>query len=85
MGVPLTNVTSGADSARAGQIFNGQILGGLSSKTWGTFTIGRQNTLNTDTVTKYDPMNGSIAFSLLGFSGTTALVATRKIPVWMTR
>jgi predicted porin len=70
-GVALANQTSAGDSSRAGQFFNGQIYGGLSSKDWGTLTLGRQNSILTDTDTKYDPMNGSYAFSVLGTSGTT--------------
>jgi predicted porin len=71
-GVPQAEQRSAADSARAGQVFNSQVYGGLSSTTWGTLTFGRQNSLLLDSIGKYDPMGGSIAFSLLGFSGTTA-------------
>ena len=63
--------TSG-DSARAGQWFNSQVYAGLASTTFGTLTFGRQNTLLLDDVNAYDPMGGSYAFSVIGFSGTTA-------------
>ncbi len=71
-GIALQNQTSGSDSSRAGQLFNGGAYAGLSSKTYGTLTFGRQNTLLLDNIVAYDPMGGSYAFSLIGFSGATA-------------
>ncbi len=70
-GVPQAQQRSGSDSPRAGQLFNGVAYAGLSSKTLGTLTLGRNPTFILDTVGKYDPMNASFAFSLVGFSGTT--------------
>ena len=43
---------------------------GLSNKTYGTLTVGRVNSLSLDAINSYDPMGGSYAFSLLGFSGS---------------
>jgi len=63
--------TTNLDSSVAGQIFQ-QSYAGLSSKTFGTLTFGRQNTLLADGVAKYDPNAASQAFSLIGLSGTTA-------------
>ena len=63
--------TTNLDSSVAGQIFQ-QSYAGLSSKTFGTLTFGRQNTLLADGVSKYDPNAASQAFSLIGLSGTTA-------------
>ncbi|HZP67432.1 MAG TPA: porin [Rudaea sp.] len=71
-GVPLSQQTTAADGSRAGQFFNGPAYFGLESKEWGTLTAGRHNTLLADAIGKYDPMGGSYAFSLIGFSGTTA-------------
>ena len=71
-GVALANRKSANDGSRAGQLFNGQAWGGFSSKEWGTLTIGRHVTLFGDNTTKYDPMNGSYAFSIIGYSGLTA-------------
>ncbi len=71
-GVPLANQNANANSSRAGQIFNSQLYAGLSNKTFGTLTWGRQNTLDLDGINSYDPMGGSYAFSLIGWSGTTA-------------
>jgi predicted porin len=71
-GVPLNKQVSGGDSSRAGQPFNGAAYIGLSSPTFGTLTVGRQNALTLDGVIAYDPMGASNAFSLIGYSGTVA-------------
>lgn len=63
--------TTNLDSSVAGQIFQ-QSFFGLSSKTLGTLTFGRQNTVLADGIAKYDPNYASQAFSLIGLSGTTA-------------
>jgi predicted porin len=65
------NQVTGVDSSASGQTFI-QSLAGISSKTFGTFTFGRQNTVLADGVSKYDPNYASQAFSLIGISGTTA-------------
>jgi predicted porin len=44
---------------------------GVSSPTYGTLTVFRQNALTMDAVFAYDPMGASYAFSPLGFQGTT--------------
>ena len=71
-GRALDDQKTAADGARAGQIFNGQGWAGLSSKQFGTLTLGRHVTLLTDTIGKYDPQGGAYAFSVIGFSGATA-------------
>jgi predicted porin len=71
-GVPLASQDSNADSSRAGQFYNGVGFAGLSNKTFGTLTFGRQNSLTLDGVNAYDPMGGSYAFSPIGWSGATA-------------
>jgi predicted porin len=58
------------DSSRAGQIFQGALWGGLSHKTLGDLTFGRQNALLADVIGGADPMGNSYAFGLIGFSGT---------------
>jgi predicted porin len=63
--------TTNLDSSVAGQPFQ-QAFAGVSSKSFGTFTFGRQNTLLADGIAKYDPNFASQAFSLIGLSGTTA-------------
>jgi predicted porin len=71
-GVALANQKSGADGSRAGQFLNGQEYFGVDSKNYGTLTFGRQNSLLLDNINNYDPMGGSYAFSIIGYSGTTA-------------
>src|SRR6201991_2990185 len=71
-GLPLDQQKSAGDSSRAGQFFNGQAVAGLSSKQFGTLTVGRNNTLLLENIIKYDPMGGSYAFSIIGLSGVTA-------------
>jgi len=63
--------TTNLDSSIAGQPFQ-QAFAGVSSKTFGSVTFGRQNTLLADGFSKYDPQGGSQAFSLIGMSGTYA-------------
>jgi predicted porin len=69
-GVPLQDQNSNGDSSRAGQWYNGLGYAGLSSTTFGTVTVGRQNSLLLDNILAYDPTGGSNAFSLIGYSGT---------------
>ncbi len=68
-GVALANQSSNGDSRSAGQAFNDYAYVGISSKDLGTLTFGRQRTLSTDDRAIYDPIAGSLAFSLLGYSG----------------
>lgn len=68
---PCATQTTNLDSSVAGQLFI-QALVGFSSPTYGSLTLGRQNTLLADGISKYDPQGASQAFSLIGLSGTTA-------------
>jgi len=68
-GLPASRQTSAGDSSRAGQALNGPVYAGVTNPVYGTLTFGRQNTLLLDNVVKYDPMGGSYAFSLLGYTG----------------
>jgi predicted porin len=70
-GRSLATQTTNVDSSASGQTFI-QSLAGFSSKSFGTITFGRQNTVLADGVAKYDPNYASQAFSLIGISGTTA-------------
>jgi predicted porin len=67
-GVALANQSSNADSSRAGQAFQ-TAYAGVTSPTYGTLTLGFQTSLLLDNVLKYDPLGGSYAFSVIGFSG----------------
>ena len=70
-GVPLTSQNSNANSSRAGQFYNSVGYLGVSSPTYGTLTVFRQNALTLDGVLAYDPMGGSYAFSPIGYQGIT--------------
>ena len=65
-----SQMDNNGDGSRCGQAFNSVAYGGLSSPIYGTLTAGRQNSLVTDGMGAYDPMAGSYAFSLIGYSGT---------------
>ena len=64
--------SAGADSSHAGQAFARAAYVGISNDKFGTLTLGRQNALQNDLVGAYDPMGGSYAYALIGFSGTAA-------------
>jgi predicted porin len=81
-GVNYTSQNSNADSGRCGQSFNGQLWGGISNKQYGTLTIGRQNSFELDNIGKYDPMELSYAFSLLGYSGTNGGSGSTQAARW---
>ncbi|MDZ5649623.1 porin [Nitrospirillum sp. BR 11828] len=70
-GLALTKQTANGDSSHAGQAFNRAAYVGVSSREWGTVTVGRQNTLLADNIFTYDPQQASYAFSVIGFSGLT--------------
>jgi predicted porin len=65
-----TKISAG-DSSRAGQPFQGAAYAGISSKTFGTLTFGRQNTLMSEALSKYDPQLQSNAFSPIALQGTS--------------
>jgi predicted porin len=69
IGKPVNQQSTAADSGRNDTWYNGQLFAGVSNDTWGTLTVGRQNSLTLDGVNAYDPMGGSYAFSPIGFSG----------------
>ncbi len=71
-GLPRDSYTFAIDGARAGQPFNDEIYGGISSTQFGTLTFGRQRSLGTDVMLLYDPAGGAYAFSYIGYNGTMA-------------
>ena len=71
-GLPRGSYSYAIDGARAGQPFNDEIYGGVSSTQFGTLTFGRQRSLGTDAMLLYDPAGGSYAFSYIGYNGTMA-------------
>jgi predicted porin len=81
-GVPQGKQTANADSSRCGQPFNSQAFGGVSSKTYGTLTIGRHNSLQLDALSQYDPQVLSYAFSFLGYSGFDGGAGSTQAARW---
>ncbi|MFZ0771469.1 MAG: carboxypeptidase regulatory-like domain-containing protein [Candidatus Sulfotelmatobacter sp.] len=71
-GLPRSSYSFAIDGARAGQPFNDQYYGGVSSTHFGELTFGRQRSLGTDAMLLYDPANGAYAFSYIGYNGTMA-------------
>ncbi|HEY3972811.1 MAG TPA: hypothetical protein VGM18_07390 [Candidatus Sulfotelmatobacter sp.] len=71
-GLPRGSYSYAIDGARAGQPFNDEVYGGISSTHFGTLTFGRQRSLGTDAMLLYDPAGGSYAFSYIGYNGTMA-------------
>jgi len=59
------------DSSKGGQMFNNAAYFGISSPTYGTFTMGRQSALSSDLVVNYDALSGANAWSLITFEGAT--------------
>src|SRR5271155_283213 len=57
------------DSSKGGQMFNNAAYFGISSPTYGTFTMGRQSALTSDLVVNYDPLSGSNSWSVITFQG----------------
>ncbi len=71
-GLPRSSYSYTIDGTRAGQPFNDEIYGGVSSDRFGTLTFGRQRSLGTDAMLLYDPAGGAYAFSYIGYNGTMA-------------
>ncbi len=71
-GLPRGSYSIAIDGARAGQTFNDEFYGGISSTPFGTLTFGRQRSLGTDAMLAYDPANGAYSFSYIGYNGTMA-------------
>jgi predicted porin len=67
----LQNANSYGDSSKAGAMFNNVAYFGVSSPTYGTFTMGRQSALTSDLVVNYDSLSGSNAWSAITFEGAT--------------
>jgi predicted porin len=50
-------------------MFNNAAYFGISSPTYGTFTMGRQSALSSDLVVNYDPLSGANSWSVITFQG----------------
>ncbi|MGO8954105.1 MAG: porin [Rhodomicrobium sp.] len=81
-GIPYNQQTSTADSGRCGQAFNGVAYAGVSNASYGTLTVGRQQSFQLDSLAAYDPMALSYAFSLFGYSGTGAGSGSTEAARW---
>ncbi len=69
-GLPFNALqNSFGNSSKGGQMFNNAAYFGLSSPTYGTFTMGRQSALTSDLVVNYDPLSGSNSWSVITFQG----------------
>jgi hypothetical protein len=75
---PQNFATAFSDSSRAGQWFNDQGYVGVSSPTYGTLTVFRQNSLTLDAVLDYDPFGASYGFSPIGCLHAADRVASRS-------
>ncbi len=71
-GLPRSSYSEAIDGTRAGQPFNDEYYGGVSSEKFGTLTFGRERSLGTDVMLLFDPAGGSYAFSYIGYNGTMA-------------
>jgi len=71
-GLPRESYSFAGDGARAGQVFNDEFQGGISSTQLGTLTFGRQRSLGTDAMIAYDPAGGAYSFSFIGYNGLMA-------------
>jgi Gram-negative porin len=69
-GRSLFDQDKNGDGSRCGQAFNNVAYGGVSNPLYGTLTAGRQTSLVSDGMGVYDPIPGSPAFSLLGYSAS---------------
>jgi predicted porin len=71
-GLPRSSYSFAGDGARAGQTFNDEFFGGVSSTHFGTLTFGRERALGTDAMLAYDPAGGAYSFSFIGYNGLMA-------------
>ena len=71
-GLPRGSYSETIDGPRAGQTFNDEFDGGISSTHLGTLTLGRQRSLGTDAMLVYDPAGGAYSFSYIGYNGLMA-------------
>lgn len=71
-GLPRSQYSYVGDGARAGQVFNDEIYGGVSAAHYGALTFGRQRALGADAMLAYDPAGGAYSFSFIGYNGLMA-------------
>jgi predicted porin len=79
---PLATSNSWGDSSKGGQMFNNAAYFGISSPTYGTFTMGRQSALSSDMIVNYDPLSGSGALSLITNEGISGGGGVTENRIW---
>jgi len=77
-----TWANSYGDSSKGGQMFNNAAYFGISSPTYGTFTMGRQSALTSDLVVNYDALSGANAWSMITFEGATGGGGVTEDRIW---
>jgi hypothetical protein len=83
IGVPQNQQAIPQDSSRWGWLNTNDYVG-FSQPVYGTLTFGRQNALETDGVSAYDPMGAAYAFSPIGYSGKAAGAGDTEDARWTT-
>ena len=83
-GLPRSSYSIAIDGARAGQPFNDQYYGGISSTHFGELTFGRQRSLGTDAMLLYDPASGAMRFRTSGITARWPAAATPRTAVGTT-
>ena len=78
----LQNANAYGDSSKGGQMFNNAAYFGVSSPTYGTFTMGRQSALSSDLIVNYDPLSGAGAFSAITFEGASGGGGYTEDRIW---
>jgi predicted porin len=68
--ISLAKQNYNTDSARSTGFDNTRAYIGISNKTFGTLTVGRQYAFSADMANAYDPFGGAYAFSAIGNSST---------------
>jgi predicted porin len=72
IGLPLQDQSSGGDAAPTASSTTRWVTSASATTPWGTLTFFRQLSLGGDAIRAYDPMGGSYAFSVIGYSGAAA-------------
>jgi predicted porin len=80
---PFLQTTNGyGDSSKGGQMFNNAAYFGVSSPTYGTFTMGRQSALSSDIIVNYDPLSGAGALSMITNEGLAGGGGNTENRIW---
>ena len=81
-GLAISQWNAAGDTSKNGQMFNNAAYFGVSSPTYGTFTMGRQSALSSDLVVNYDPISGAGAFSAIAFEGAAGGAGDTQERIW---